>query len=208
MNAPNECPTLNAVPSATETVPKTSSYPALSFPEKNLCLISLSASVTKININWKTSVCLSWLSSSPQELRGYGTFVKCYDIKTTWRGSLALPGGILDICWYPHGMSYVLILISCLLSLMKSLPQINKYPSKHFGFIRKITFWTVQEQSEEDMNRNPVIKFPIVIIVWDTISLHLLEQSNSQYTSYHIGPLFLGFKELSIYALPGYVTIF
>ena len=31
----NKCPTLNAVPSATETVPKADSCPVLSFPEKN-----------------------------------------------------------------------------------------------------------------------------------------------------------------------------
>ena len=33
--AANRCPTLNGVPSATETVPKAGSYPVLSFPEKN-----------------------------------------------------------------------------------------------------------------------------------------------------------------------------
>ena len=36
--AANKCPTLNAVPSATETLPKASSYPVLSFPEKKLML--------------------------------------------------------------------------------------------------------------------------------------------------------------------------
>ena len=72
----------------------------------------------------------------------------------------------------------------------------------------KISFWTVQKYGEEDMNQKPVIKFPIVIIVWHIISLHLLEQSNSQHTSYHNGFLFLGFKEFSIYELPDYVTIF
>ena len=33
--AANKCPTLNAVPSATETVPKTGLYLVLWFPEKN-----------------------------------------------------------------------------------------------------------------------------------------------------------------------------
>ena len=36
--AANKCPTLNAVPSATETLPKASSYPVLSFLEKKLML--------------------------------------------------------------------------------------------------------------------------------------------------------------------------
>ena len=49
--AANKCPTLNPVPSATETAPKAGSYPVLSFPEKNWCLISLSASVIKISMN-------------------------------------------------------------------------------------------------------------------------------------------------------------
>ena len=46
--AVNKCPTLNAVPSATETVQKAGSYTVLSFPEKNRCLISLSASIKMI----------------------------------------------------------------------------------------------------------------------------------------------------------------
>ena len=46
------------------------------------------------------------------------------------RGSLVLPRGILDTCSYPHGMPYVNS-DPCLLFLIKSLLQINKYPSKH-----------------------------------------------------------------------------
>ena len=130
--AANKCPTLNVVPSATETVAKADSYPVLSFPEKKWCFISLSASIIKINkTNKENSTGLPWLSFSPlEELRICGNFVNCLDIKAAWEGRLALPGGILDTCWYPHGMPYVNS-DPCLLSLIKSLLQINKYPSKH-----------------------------------------------------------------------------
>ena len=44
----NKYPTLNAVLSATETVPEADSYPVLLLPGKNWCLTFLSASIIKI----------------------------------------------------------------------------------------------------------------------------------------------------------------
>ena len=123
-------PTLNAVPSATETVTKAGSYPVLSFPEKNWCLVSLCGSIIKIkktnkknkatNINWKTSISLSWLNFSPlQELRGCGIFCRLLRYQSNMGRHLALPGVIVDtecpMCYNNSDSLFTVLMKSCFL---------------------------------------------------------------------------------------------
>ena len=119
-------------------------------------------------------------------------------------GRLVFPGVILDTCWYPHGMPYV-ILMPFLLSFVKSFLQINKCPSKHESLLTllgKFTLVLSKKQSDkEDMNWKHLINFSRVIIVWGIIVastrtlVRLCDKYTFkeffQYSSYHIRSLFL-----------------
>lgn len=87
----------------------------------------------------------------------------------------------------PDRMLYVLILIPCLFSLLKSLLKINKYPSKDdsllqllgaFPFCSKNSGCSKIRAVQKIRRRRRsepkhIINFPSIMIVWDTKLLHL-----------------------------------
>ena len=148
--AANKCPTQNGVPSATETIPKAGSYPVLSFPEKNWCLVSLSASIIKININWKTSVCLSWhmvlikfFTSRTKKLWNLCQLLR-YQSNMGWQ--LSSSRGYFRPLLVP-AWNVLCVNSDLLFTAIDEVASTNQKISQDtwlsFDFIRKISFWTV-----------------------------------------------------------------